>query len=39
MPVPIGETLEVANPADFAVWLAAHGTTAREICSSRWAMA
>src|ERR1041384_866079 len=31
MPVPIGETLEVANPADFAAWLAGHGTTAREI--------
>src|SRR5690349_3149432 len=31
MPVPIGETLEVRSPADFAAWLAAHGTTAREI--------
>ena len=31
MPMPIGETLEVANPADFAAWLAAHGATAREI--------
>jgi uncharacterized protein YdeI (YjbR/CyaY-like superfamily) len=27
----IGETLAVATPADFAAWLAAHGTTAREI--------
>ena len=27
----IGETLEVHQPADFAAWLAAHGTTAREI--------
>ena len=27
----IGETLEVHQPADFAAWLAAHGTTARDI--------
>ncbi len=27
----IGETLEVHRPADFAAWLAAQGTTARDI--------
>ena len=27
----IGETLPISTPADFAAWLAAHGTTAREI--------
>jgi uncharacterized protein YdeI (YjbR/CyaY-like superfamily) len=27
----IGETLEVNSPQDFAAWLAAHGTVAREI--------
>jgi uncharacterized protein YdeI (YjbR/CyaY-like superfamily) len=27
----IGETLEVQQPVDFAAWLAAHGTTARDI--------
>ena len=31
MPIQIGETLEVHSPDDFAAWLAAHGTAAREI--------
>ena len=31
MPIPIGETLEVHSPDDFAAWLAAQGATAREI--------
>jgi uncharacterized protein YdeI (YjbR/CyaY-like superfamily) len=31
MAIPIGETLDITSPQDFADWLAAHGPTAREI--------